>query len=240
MEPLTPPQVRVLGCLIEKALATPQQYPLTEAALLTACNQSTNRDPVVSYTTTELRPALIGLRDRHLAKRTRRPGERVEKHAHLVDTTLGVTPGPLALLAVLLLRGPQTPGELRTRTARMHAFDSAEAVDAALTELADRGLAEALARRPGEKQPRWRQLLAGRDAPIDPDPPAVTPSHDVPTGPALPTLREVVARLEAQAATQTALEAEVATLRARVVRLETELGMPPPPMPGPTTGDQPD
>lgn len=226
MDPLTPPQTRVLGCLLEKALATPGQYPLSEAALITACNQATNRFPVVTYDVTELRPALIGLRDRQLAKRTRRPGARVEKHAHLVDATLGLDAPAMALVALLLLRGPQTAGELRSRATRMSRFDDVTEVEAVLRRLAEQGLAEPLERRPGEKQVRWRHLLAGHDAPVEiaPDTP---PADDAP-GASVPTVREVHDRLEALSARIDALEG----VAARVDRLERELGVGQPPADG--------
>ena len=159
-EPLSEVQLRVLGVLVEKQLATPDNYPLTEKALLAGCNQSTNRDPVVAYDTTVLRPALIRLRERALTRRVLRAGERAEKHAHRLDEQLQLSSiAPLAVLSVLLLRGAQTPGELRARTQRLHPIADPAALEAALTELSDRGLAEQLPRRPGEKQVRWRHLL---------------------------------------------------------------------------------
>ena len=159
-EPLTDPQLRILGVLVEKQLATPQSYPLTENSLLAACNQATNREPVVSYDTSVLRPALIRLRERGLSRRVRRVGERADKHAHRLEEQLGLSStAPLAVLSVLLLRGAQTPGELRARTQRLHPLPDAAALSAALTELADRGFAIELPRRPGEKQARWRHLL---------------------------------------------------------------------------------
>lgn len=224
MDPLNPTQARVLGCLLEKSLATPQQYPLSEAALITACNQATNRFPVVEYDLTDLRPALIGLRDRSLAKRTRRPGERVEKHAHLVDQTLGLDAGAMALVALLLLRGPQTAGELRSRATRMSRFSEVSEVEAVLRRLAEQGLAEQLERRPGEKQVRWRHLLSGREAPVEIAPDAPPPAASV-GGSSVPTVREVHDQLEA-------LSARVATLEGlaeRVARLERELGLTQPP-----------
>ncbi len=211
MEELTPEDVRVLGCLAEKQLATPQHYPLTEKALITACNQTTNRYPVVSYDQAVVRPALIRLREQGLAKRVRREGERAEKHAHRLADTLGLAPGPLAVLAVLMLRGAQTPGELRARSERLQAFAAAADLDAALDDLADRGLVERLERRPGEKQARWRHLLSGADAPVE-----VADSVDragstaAPRTP-LPSIRE--------------LSDEVEALRRRIARLEQELGM---------------
>lgn len=225
MEPLTPTQARVLGCLLEKSLATPQQYPLSEAALITACNQATNRFPVVEYDLTDLRPALIGLRDRHLAKRTRRPGERVEKHAHLVDQTLGLDEPGMAVVALLLLRGPQTPGELRSRATRMSRFAEVSEVEQVLRRLAEQSLVEQLERRPGEKQVRWRHLLSGRDAPVEiaPDQPAPAAASAAggSGGSSVPTVREVHSQLQALSVRLDALEG----LAARVARIERELGI---------------
>lgn len=167
-EPLTAPQVRILGVLVEKQLATPQSYPLTEKALLAGCNQTTNREPVVTYDTSVLRPALIRLRERGLTRRVRRAGERADKHAHRLDEQLGLSStAPLAVLSVLLLRGAQTPGELRARSQRLHPLGDATALLDALAELADRGFAMELPRQPGEKQARWRHLLDGSTATAD-------------------------------------------------------------------------
>lgn len=191
-EPLTEPQVRILGVLVEKQLATPQAYPLTEKALLAGCNQTTNREPVVSYDTSVLRPALIRLRERGLTRRVRRVGERADKHAHRLEEQLGLSStAPLAVLSVLLLRGEQTPGELRARTQRLHPLPDADAMTSALAELADRGLALEQPRRPGEKQARWRHRLDGTMTPPDAAPsPAGPPEH--PTA-AHPTAAQPVA-----------------------------------------------
>lgn len=217
-EPLTDAQVRILGVLVEKQLATPQSYPLTENALITACNQATNRFPVVDYDTSVVRPALIRLRERALAKRVLRAGERAEKHAHRLDEQLALSSlAPLAVLAVLMLRGAQTPGELRSRTQRLHPIADAEALDAALDELQDRGFAEPLPRRAGEKQVRWRHLLTGVEAAVDaavPVGPSRAPTAE-PDGPRPPSLRELSDALDA--------------LRARVATLERELGLGDPP-----------
>ncbi len=217
-EPLTAAQVRILGVLVEKQLATPQSYPLSENALITACNQATNRFPVVDYGTSVVRPALIRLRERALAKRVLRAGERAEKHAHRLDEQLALSSvAPLAVLTVLMLRGAQTPGELRSRTQRLQPIADAEALDAALEELRDRGFAEPLPRRAGEKQIRWRHLLAGVEAAVDADIP-VAPSRapaDEHDGLRPPSLRELSDALEA--------------LRARVATLERELGLGDPP-----------
>jgi uncharacterized protein len=238
-EPLTDAQIRILGVLVEKQLTTPQQYPLTENALLTGCNQSTNRFPVVDFDTSVVRPALIRLRERGLAKRVMRAGERAEKHAHRLDEQLGLSSvAPLAVLTVLMLRGAQTPGELRTRSQRLHHLADTDELDAALSELQDRGYAEPLPRRPGEKQVRWRHLLAGVDAPIeaaDSHAASVDPGwSEADTGRArVPSLRELADLVERLSARVATLEAELGVV--------TEDGGPGPdpagdePAPGPVT-----
>jgi uncharacterized protein len=119
---LTPEEVRVLGCLVEKELATPQHYPLTENAIIAACNQTTNRDPVVAYDQSTVRGALISLRQQGLVKEMRRPGERAAKHRHLLAEALDLDASSLAVLCLLAVRGPQTVGELRARSERLHPF----------------------------------------------------------------------------------------------------------------------
>lgn len=158
---LTAEEARVLGCLLEKAATTPEHYPLSLNALVTACNQTTNRDPVVRYGEEVVEDALAGLRDKGLARRLKAPGQRVVKHRHVADEALGLDGGRLALLGVLLLRGPQTPGELKTRTERWHSFASPAEVEEALDDLAsaEHALVARLARRPGWKEDRWAQLL---------------------------------------------------------------------------------
>jgi uncharacterized protein len=214
-EPLTPAQVRILGVLVEKQLATPQSYPLTEKALITGCNQSTSRHPVVAYDPSVIRPALIRLRERALAKQIIRTGERAAKHAHRLDEQLGLSSvAPLAVLVVLMLRGAQTPGELRARSQRLHPPADDAAFDAALTELQDRGFAEPLPRRTGEKQLRWHHLLAGVDIDEDREPDrdaeSTTSAMD-PDRPRAPTVRELADIVE--------------RLQERVATLERELGM---------------
>jgi uncharacterized protein YceH (UPF0502 family) len=158
---LTPEEGRVLGALVEKELTTPQGYPLTDNALLAACNQTTSRDPVVSYDVSTLRTAVRSLREQGLLRTVHRPGERSEKHRHELPSALELSPAQVAVLAVLLLRGPQTAAELRARSERMHAFGSSEEVEPVLAELATRAepLARRLERQPGRKEPRWVQLL---------------------------------------------------------------------------------
>ena len=166
MEPLTPEELRVVACLVEKQLTTPDSYPLTENAVVAACNQLSNRNPVVSYDTNTVRVTLTGLRQRGLARVIHTPGARVPKHRHIVDEALGLSQGEVSLLAVLTLRGPQTVGELRTRTERMHDFGSLAEVEKTLEGLAEREepLVVRLERQPGQKEARYAQLLGG---PVD-------------------------------------------------------------------------
>jgi uncharacterized protein YceH (UPF0502 family) len=221
MEELTAEEVRVLGCLVEKQLTTPQAYPLTESALVTACNQTTNRDPITSYDQSTVRRTLLNLRQQGLARMVHRPGDRVEKHRHLLDEVLELSTPQIAVLSVLLLRGPQTVGELRTRTERMHAFGSLEEVDALLRELAERQpqpLVERMGRLPGQKEARYRHLLSGDEPPVTTEsvtaPVAV--AHAAPR-PAPPPPSVAPDALEA-------LRREVAQLRDRIARLEAALG----------------
>jgi hypothetical protein len=164
IDALTAPEQRVLGCLIEKRFTTPDQYPLTLNALRLACNQSTNRDPVVDYDETTVREAVQRLARYGLTRLASGHSSRAVKYRHLAEDALGVDQHQLALLAVLLLRGEQTPGELKARTERMASFESLELVDAALAALCERGYAERIDRRPGQKEDRFRQLLGGSDA----------------------------------------------------------------------------
>ena len=159
---LTAAQGRVLGALVEKERTTPQGYPLTDNALLAACNQTTSRDPVVSYDVATVRMAVRGLRELGLLRTVHRTGERSDKHRHELEAALGLSPAQAALLAVLLLRGPQTLAELRSRTERMQAFASLEEVDRELLAMAERDepLVTLLPRQPGRKEARFGQLLA--------------------------------------------------------------------------------
>ncbi|HKY74833.1 MAG TPA: DUF480 domain-containing protein, partial [Acidimicrobiia bacterium] len=135
MEPLTSEELRVVACLVEKQLTTPDSYPLTENAVVAACNQLSNRNPVVAYDTNTVRVTLTALRQRGLARVLHTPGARVPKHRHIIDEALGLSQGEVSLLAVLALRGPQTVGELRTRTERMHNFSGLSEVETTLEEL---------------------------------------------------------------------------------------------------------
>jgi uncharacterized protein YceH (UPF0502 family) len=158
---LTDPEQRVLGCLIEKRFTTPEQYPLTVNALRLACNQSTNRDPVVAYDEQTVREAAQRLTRYGVARLASGHTSRATKYRHLAEEALGLDAPQLALLGVLLLRGDQTPGELKLRTERMVAFESLADVERVLAELAERGYARRVPRRPGQKEDRFEQLLGG-------------------------------------------------------------------------------
>jgi uncharacterized protein YceH (UPF0502 family) len=198
-----PVEIRVLGCLIEKQRTTPEAYPLSLNSLRLACNQATNRDPVVDYDEQMIRHALDGLSRRGWTRLASGPGSRAAKFRHLFDDAVGVDEAEISLLAVLMLRGPQTPGELKVRTERLHRFSSLEEVDEVLERLTARGMAVRLPRRPGQKEERYAQLFGGEPG----DEPS--PSH-------VPTVAEEDDRLaEVEAALQE-LRDEVAALRAEL------------------------
>lgn len=159
---LTAPQARVLGCLLEKQATTPDAYPLTLNALTTACNQSSNRDPVVDYEAQLVETTVLALKGKGLA-RVVHPGsgERATKYRHIVDEALGLDAAESAAIAVLLLRGPQTTAELLTRTERLHRFGSVTELESTLGSLStgERPLVSRLERQPGQKESRWMQLL---------------------------------------------------------------------------------
>jgi uncharacterized protein YceH (UPF0502 family) len=168
-------EIRVVACLVEKQRTTPDQYPLTLNSLRLACNQSTNRDPVVDYDEGTIRAALDRLGRRKWTTLASWSTARSVKYKHVLDQALGLAPGQLALLTVLMLRGPQTPGELRTRSERMHRFESNEELDQTLGELIERELVAPLPRRPGERGQRYAHLLEGGEGgpqPAEAPPPA--------------------------------------------------------------------
>jgi uncharacterized protein YceH (UPF0502 family) len=156
-------EIRVLGCLIEKQRTTPDAYPLTLNALRLACNQTTNRDPVVHYDEPTIRGGIERLQRKGWARLASGPGSRAIKYRHLLDDALHLDGGEISLLGVLMLRGPQTLGELKARTDRMHRFESVAQVEETLRALIEREYVERLPRRPGEREERYRQLL-GEDA----------------------------------------------------------------------------
>jgi uncharacterized protein YceH (UPF0502 family) len=170
-------EIRVLGALIEKQKTTPDGYPLTLNALRLACNQSTNRDPVVEYDEATVRTAAQALGKRGWARLASGHGSRTTKYRHLLDQALRLAPDELAMLGVLMLRGAQTPGELKQRTERMHHFAGLGHVQDALERLVERELVERLERRPGQKEERYRQLLGGDGA----DAAAATPAQPATT-----------------------------------------------------------
>lgn len=212
---LDPIETRILGCLLEKQRTTPDAYPLTLNSLRLACNQSTNRDPVMNVSEIEVQEALQRLHRRELTRVASGHGSRSSKYRHLLADTIGLPDDQSALLCVLLLRGDQTPGELKQRCERMYAFADLAAVEAALDGLVERGLAERLERRPGEKQIRCRQLMSGdRDQPAAAE--ATTPE------PSLELRKPAqIASLEAQAGNGVAHE--IAELRAALGSLQREV-----------------
>jgi uncharacterized protein YceH (UPF0502 family) len=205
-------EIRVLGCLLEKQRTTPDAYPLSLNALRSACNQSTNRDPVVDYDEATVRDALRRLAQRGWTRLASGPGSRAPKYRQLFEEALGLLPAEVALLAVLMLRGPQTPGELNQRSDRLHAVADLGAVHDALDRLIERGHVARLDRRPGQKEERYVQLLGdetGSTGDLVPD-----------TGrkaPAEATHGEPDERLDR-------LERELAELRDEVRRLRDALG----------------
>jgi uncharacterized protein len=210
---LDPVEVRVLGCLLEKQRTTPDAYPLSLNALRLACNQSTARDPVVSYEEPEIREALNKLGRRRWTRLASGHGSRAAKFRHLLDDTLGLSREEQAVLAVLALRGPQTSGELRSRTERLFHFGSAEDVEAVLARLGGRGLAARQMRRPGQKEERFTHLLS--DDLEEEEAAAAPPPALAPISAAAPPADDRVDRLER----------EVAALKAQVAELRAELGM---------------
>jgi len=245
---LTPPEQRVLGCLIEKRWTTPDQYPLSLNGLRLACNQSTNRDPVTAYDEATVRDAAQRLCLYGLARLASGHGSRAIKYRHLAEEALGLDREELAVLAVLLLRGPQTPGELKARTERMAPLGSLADVERILTALGERDYVRRIGRRPGQKEDRFEHLLGPHEdgngaapsaaqptvapavttvapavttvAPPAPAPAATTVASPDPAAPPAPHLDGNLADRVA------ALETEVATLREELEELRDQLTMP--------------
>jgi uncharacterized protein len=170
---LDPVEIRILGCLAEKQMATPEYYPLTLNALVAACNQKSNREPVMELSESTVRDALLSLQDKYLAGPAGGSDSRVTKYEHRLER-FNFSRREVAILCVLLLRGPQTPGELRGRTERMYRFEDLEQIQSAIQQLMQREppLVAQLARQPGTKESRFAHLLAG---PVDSwQPPAVS------------------------------------------------------------------
>ena len=214
---LSPAEIRVLGCLLEKQRTTPDAYPLSLNALRAACNQSTNRDPVVDYDEATVRDALTRLGRRRWTRLTSSAGSRAAKFRHLLDEALPLSNADRAVLTVLMLRGPQTPGELKQRTDRLHNFADLGAINAVLESLIAHELAVRLPRRPGQKEERYAHLLGGevREGDGGAAMPAVAaPAADAPPPVAPPPpADDRLGRLEREVA---ALREELEELRARL------------------------
>jgi len=210
-------EIRVVACLVEKQRTTPDAYPLSLNALRLACNQSTNRDPVVSYEEAEVSEALRRLALRGWTRLASGAGSRARKYRHLLSEALGIEDGELALLAVLMLRGPQTPGELKQRSERLHSFADLAAVQGTLERLLQRELVVRHPRRPGQKEDRYEQVLGGdgeeATQPVESTEPSATSS---PTPATAPRSSEEE-RLDR-------LELGLAELRAQVASLREALG----------------
>jgi hypothetical protein len=208
---LTPAQARVLGALIEKEVTTPDYYPLSLNALINACNQRSNREPVMDLNEEEVRDALIGLQDHRLAGPAQGADSRVSKYEHRLGEAFNFSRAETALLCVLLLRGPQTPGELRGRTERMHRFEEIGDVLAGLQKLMEREppLVAVLPRQPGTKESRYAHLLSGEVAAA----PATVSASAAVSAPVRTADDDRVAQLESDVAE---LRKEVAALRLKI------------------------
>jgi uncharacterized protein len=201
-------EIRVVGCLVEKQRTTPDAYPLSLNALRLACNQSTNRDPVVSYDEEAVVEALRRLALRGWTRLASGAGSRARKYRHLLPEALDVDEGELALLAVLMLRGPQTPGELKQRSERLQPFDSLPALQETLDRLVEREYVVRHPRRPGQKEDRYEQVLGGGEEDSESAAAEAQPSGE---DPAPSPSEDRLERLERDVA---ALREELASLRA--------------------------
>jgi uncharacterized protein len=238
-------EIRVVACLVEKQRTTPDVYPLSLNAIRLACNQSTNRDPVVDYDEATVSDALRRTALRGWTRLTSGAGSRARKYRHLLDDALSVDSGELAVLAVLMLRGAQTPGELKQRTERLEGFADLAAVHAVIDRLIERGYVVRHPRRPGQKEDRFEQVLGGsgaEGAPAsgDAEAPTAAPEAPAPSGapdgsapaadlsggepfveiaePASPSQAEgEIARLDR-------LEADLLELKGEIARLREALG----------------
>ena len=212
-------EVRVLGCLIEKQRTTPDVYPLSLNSLRAACNQSTNRDPVVHYDEATIRDALHRLARRRWTRFA--SGARAAKYRHLLDETPGLSTEQQALLAVLMLRGPQTPGELRQRVDRLYPFSDGQ-LETTLDSLMERGFVARHARRPGQKEERYGHRLS-EDLEEDEAPAAFAPPPPAAVAPAPAPAPPPAPAVDTERIDQ--IERELADLRSQVAELRAELGM---------------
>jgi uncharacterized protein len=204
-----PVEIRVVGCLVEKQRTTPDVYPLTLNSLRLACNQSTNRDPVVDYDENTIRSAIERLVQRKWVTLASWSNRRSMKYRQTLDGALGLDDEEISVLAVLMLRGPQTPGELKARTERLHSFAGMDELDATLARLVERSLVRRLERRPGQREERYAQLL-GEEQGEAPPARAEAPDTVVPKGDAEDRFERI--------------EQQIAELRRQVEALREELG----------------
>ncbi len=191
---LSPEEIRVLGVLVEKDMATPEYYPMSSNALMNGCNQKTNRDPMTSFQEHVVNDTLDGLRARNLVSSLTGGSNRVPKWSHRVSEILNLSNREMAVLCVLMLRGAQTLNEIKTRTESLYKFDDHDAVESVLNKLADRGMTLLLPKAAGSREPRWTHLLMGE--PVLPA--AVSPEPATAQGQS--PLAERVASLEAEVA----------------------------------------
>ncbi len=212
---LSPVETRVLGCLLEKERVTPENYPISLHSLTAACNQTTNRDPVTGHDEKTVEQALDALRAKKLATMVRLAGSRVEKYRHNLLDFYNLERGEVALLCVLMLRGRQTPGELRVRTERMHAFPGTVEIEAALQKLmeGDNPLVRILPQSPGQKERRYVQLLSGEPA-IEESAPAAETSV-----PFIPPENSRINALESEVG---ALKSELAAIREEFAKFKKQ------------------
>lgn len=209
-EPLDTAQVRVIGALIEKEITTPDNYPLTLNSLVSACNQTSNREPVMALSDDDVMHAVEALRKRSLVRAVQRSDSRTTRYRHLMTEGMGLDASEQAVMCVLMLRGPQTPGELNTRTARLHQFADLATLERTLELLALRNppIVARLARRPGQKEVRYAHLLSG-EPPSDSAEPVTL--ADLPPS-----------RIEMLEQSVDALRAEIAELRGRFEEFRKE------------------
>jgi uncharacterized protein YceH (UPF0502 family) len=207
-------EIRVVGCLVEKQRTTPDAYPLSLNALRLACNQTTNRDPVVDFDEATVVEALRRLAQRGWTRLASGAGSRARKYRHLLPEALGVGDDELALLTVLMLRGPQTPGELKQRSERLHRFADLVAVQETLDRLIGRELVIRHPRRPGQKEERYEQVLGGAEGTANEVPPAAEE----------PMPRAEPSEVASSEDRLDRIERELASLRAELASLREALG----------------
>jgi uncharacterized protein YceH (UPF0502 family) len=216
-------EIRVLGCLVEKQRTTPDAYPLSLNALRLACNQSTNREPVVDYDEKTVVEALHRLALRGWTRLASGAGSRARKYRHLLNDAFGLDDEEISLLAVLMLRGLQTPGELKQRGQRLHDFPDLAAVQSTLDRLIERGQVARHERRPGQKEDRYQQLLGGDSGEPAPLPASAGPGESASEDEGASN-DEPAAEIKPAEDRLTRLEREVAELRAQITTLRSELG----------------